>query len=153
MTTNQRLVLIAAILLGTACAGSPKPPELTRLETLRSTPDAAAARRRNPALVAEADGLAKQARASWAAEELDAARRFALLAVIKLKTAITRVAEDRQKVRIEQAQEDLVMSQREHVRLTKELSQLNQEITLLEKLKAERAQGVADRARMTADKA
>ncbi len=130
--------LIVAVVVATTawgCASAkPKPPELQTLETLRHTPEAEAALKHSPDLVGESDRLQGAAKAAWKQEETESSRGHALLGWIKLKTAIAKWEQDQVKARIEAADTDLARSEKDFTRLSKDLSAVQEQIVLLEKL-------------------
>lgn len=124
---------IGAILLG--CATPPKPPELEALEKLRADPAAAAAAKRAPDLVGNADSWLARARKDWQDNDLEDAAHKALMGQIKLKQAIALTEQDRAKSRMATADAEVERAQDEHARLQKDLAALNEQIALLQRLR------------------
>jgi len=129
----MRLTIIIALLA--ACGHrAPRPRELDTLDNLRRTPDADAAAKRSPELVREADHLEGRSHQAWKDNELEDSRLDALLGWIKLNTAIAVWQQDQAKRRIDAADADKAKTDKEYARVAKDLSTLQEEIALLEKL-------------------
>jgi outer membrane protein OmpA-like peptidoglycan-associated protein len=131
-------VLIAALALG--CATPPKPPELDAFEKLRADPSAAAAAKKSPDLVNNADRWLARSQDEWKSNDLDESVNSALMGQIKLKQAIAVAEQDRAKVRSAAADADLERAKDENARLEKDLAAMNEQLGLLKKLQQQSAE-------------
>jgi outer membrane protein OmpA-like peptidoglycan-associated protein len=129
--THGRFALVALVF---ACATPPMPRELDALERLRAGSNVTAASRRAPSLTEDADKLGSRAREEWMSRDLDESRRDALMATIKLKTALALVEQDQSKTRIGAGEAELGRLTDEQGRLLRDLTVLQEQIALLEKL-------------------
>lgn len=86
-----RMILCTILLAG--CASAPKPKELLDLEELRKAKSYASAQQAQPALVKESDEDYKKSVEAWDESELDLAKDWAILATIKLRTALAIIEE------------------------------------------------------------
>lgn len=133
---------LAALAFATTvgCATPPKPPELDAFEKLRADPAAAAAAKRSPDLVNNADRWLARSRDEWQSNDLDDAANSALMGQIKLKQAIALAEQDRAKARAAAADAEIERANDEHARLEKDLSALNEQVALLKRLQAQGAE-------------
>lgn len=117
-----------------ACATAPKPAALTAYEELHRSANVEPTRKRFPALVANAEQYGQRATQEWDSGDLDESTRAALMAQIKLKTALARYEQEHAKARVqqlstEQAQADAVLAD-----VTKDLNAVTEQIALMERL-------------------
>jgi len=137
-----RLVALAVSVVAClgACATAPKPPELETLERLRADPGAAAAAKRAPDLVKSADHWLAKARQDWQENDIEDAVHEAMMGIIKLKQALALAEQDRGKSRIINAQAEHESAADQHQRLKRDLSALNEQVALLERLQVQAAE-------------
>ena len=84
------LVGAAGVLGGPAgCATPPRPRELDAYDALKKGANLQEAAKRSPDLVASSDKLGTKATEEWQSNDLEDSRRDALMAQVKLKTALT----------------------------------------------------------------
>src|SRR5437763_10105133 len=98
LTRFGLLLLPAAI---AACATPPKPRELEAYELLRSASNVQEASKKSPDLVAGAEKMADRSREEWQSNDLEEARRDAIMANIKLKTALALMEQEQLKTKIQ----------------------------------------------------
>ncbi len=125
---------LSGALAAFGCATPPKPPELEAFERLRAAPAAEEAAKRAPDLVKGADRFLAQSRKEWQGNDLDDARKAALLGQIKLKHAMAISEQENAKRRISAADNELATRQDEFARLQKDLSAMKEQVALLQKL-------------------
>jgi outer membrane protein OmpA-like peptidoglycan-associated protein len=141
--------LLAAV--GLACATPPKPRELEAFDNLRKTneaklPDVA---RRSPDLMAEADRRSTAAHEEWQSNDLDEARGNALMAQIKLKTAIAVYDQDQLKAQIQSLSSQESHAEEELTGLSKDLASEQEKLALLQKYVEARKTAAADKERLS----
>jgi outer membrane protein OmpA-like peptidoglycan-associated protein len=139
--------LLAAALAG--CATPPKPRELDAYDNLKRTAPMADATKRSPDLVSTADRLGEKAREEWQSNDLDDSRRDALMAHIKLKTALALADQEKAKARIQQLSSEQAAAEEEYGNLAKDLSAATEQVNLLTKLGEARRSADADRRRLS----
>lgn len=131
--------LVSAALLA-ACATPPRPRELDAYEALKRNPNIQEAAKRSPDLVTSSDKLGTKAREEWESNDLEEARRDALLAQIKLKTALALLEQEQLKARIQIVNNDQAAADEELASVSKDLASEAEKLTLLQKyLEARRA--------------
>jgi outer membrane protein OmpA-like peptidoglycan-associated protein len=130
---------LAALVLCTAlgCATAPKPPELDAFEKLRADPAAAAAAKKSPDLVSNADHWLSRSQEEWKSNDLEESVNSALMGQIKLKQAMAVSELDRARVRSAAADADVERAKDEQARLDKDLAALNEQLALLKRLQAQ----------------
>jgi hypothetical protein len=141
------VLLLAATLAG--CATPPKPRELEAYDNLKRTAPMAEVSKRSPDLVSVADRMGEKAREEWQSNDLDESRRDALIAHIKLKTALALTEQEKSKARIQQVSSEQAASDEEYASLAKDLAALTEQVTLLRKLGEARKSADADRQRLS----
>jgi outer membrane protein OmpA-like peptidoglycan-associated protein len=142
--TGFALAQLVALGLALGCATPPKPPELDAFERLRNDPAAAAAAKRAPDLVNNADRWLARSRDEWQSNDLDEAVHSALMGQIKLKEAMARAEQERAKA-VAAATVEIERSRDEQARLSKELTAMNEQLALLGKLQAQAAELSAEK--------
>jgi outer membrane protein OmpA-like peptidoglycan-associated protein len=140
---------LSLLILVSACASAPKPAELETLEKLRTQANLAAAQKRHPELARESEELFGKATEEWQAKDLEESRRDALMASIKLKTAMALAEQDQARARIARADSELARSEAEYAQVAKELNTTNEQISLLRKLGEARASAATDKAKLS----
>jgi outer membrane protein OmpA-like peptidoglycan-associated protein len=138
MTDSDRLMRRAALLalVFTACSTAPKPKELEALEQLKGGNLVEQARKRAPSLVEDSDKFYAKAQEEWQGGKLEDSRRDALMGSIKLKTALALVEQDRAKARASAADTELRKAEDEYGRVAKDLAATNEQVALMERLRA-----------------
>jgi outer membrane protein OmpA-like peptidoglycan-associated protein len=144
---------LALAMVVAACATPPKPRELEAFDTLRKTnefrlPDVS---KRAPDLMAEADRRAAAARDNWQSNDLDESRANALLAQIKLKTALALYDQDQLKAQIQSLSADEARSQEELAAASKDLASEQEKLALVQKIVDARKAAEADKQQMTTE--
>jgi outer membrane protein OmpA-like peptidoglycan-associated protein len=134
--------------MGAACATPPKPRELEVYDVLRQNnqaklPDIS---KRSPDLVAEAERRSAAAHDEWQSNDLDECRANALLAQIKLKTAIALYDQDQLKAQIQSLSSQESHAQEELAGLSKDLASEQEKLALLQKYVDARKTAEADKA-------
>jgi outer membrane protein OmpA-like peptidoglycan-associated protein len=152
--TNRRpFGLVAAgslaVLALAACATPPKPREIEVYETVKRNGSVAEAAKRSPELVATSDRLALKAREEWESNDLDEARRDALMAQIKLKTALAILEQEQMKARIQALSSQQADAEEEYGGMTKDLAAATDHLDLLKKLGEARKAADADKQRLS----
>jgi len=154
MTARRSALMATALLaLGVACATPPKPRELEALDNLRTVnqaklPDVA---KRSPDLMAEADRRGNAAREEWQSNDLDESRNNALMAQVKLKTAIALYDQDQLKGQIQTLSGQQAQAEEEYASLAKDLASEQEKVALLQKYVEARKAAEADKQQMTSD--
>ncbi|HSZ83018.1 MAG TPA: OmpA family protein [Polyangia bacterium] len=148
--------LVAALVVNAAgCATPPRPRELDAYEALKRSSNTTEASKRSPDLVTSSDKLGAKAHDEWESNDLEESRRDAIMAQIKLKTALALTEQDKLKAKIEKLSGDQAASQEELASVSKDLSAETENLTLLQKYLDARKTADADKARlslqMTAD--
>jgi len=133
-----------ALWLG-ACATPPKPTALVAYEDLRRDPAIEETRKRFPDLVGASDQQGDRATKEWESNNIEDSTKAALLAEIKLKTALARNAQEASKARLtvltsEQAKADETLAS-----VTKDLASMTEAVSLMEK----NVQAEAEKKRLT----
>jgi outer membrane protein OmpA-like peptidoglycan-associated protein len=147
--TGAMLVLAGAI--GVACATPPKPRELELFDTLRKTNEAnlPEAAKRSPDLTAEADRRSAAARDEWQSNDLPEARRDALIATIKLKSALAIYEQEQLKAKIQSLSGQQAQAEEESAGLSKDLASEQEKLSLLQKYVDARKTADADKQRLS----
>jgi outer membrane protein OmpA-like peptidoglycan-associated protein len=141
-------LLLGALALGCGTT-APKPRELDAYETLRKSTNLTDVSKRSPDLVAGAEKLGDHAREEWESDNLDESRRDALMAQIKLKTAIALTEQDQLKAKIQTLSSQQAQAEEEYATLAKDLASETEKLTLLEKYLEARKTADADKQRLS----
>jgi outer membrane protein OmpA-like peptidoglycan-associated protein len=144
-----KLTLLAAGLGLAACAAPPKPRELDAFEALRKNPGVGDAAKKSPDLVAAADKLATKAGDEWQSNDLEDSRRDALMAQIKLKTALAISEQEQMKARIQVLSNQQADAEEELATVSKDLASATEALELRQKLGAAQKAAAADRERLS----
>lgn len=144
------MVLLAGA-LGVACATPPKPRELELFDTLRKTNEAnlPEASKRSPDLTAEADRRSAAARDEWQSNDLPESRRDALIATIKLKSALAIYEQEQLKAKIQSLSGQQAQAEEESAGLSKDLASEQEKLALLQKYVDARKTADADKQRLS----
>jgi outer membrane protein OmpA-like peptidoglycan-associated protein len=115
-----------------ACATPPKPPALLAYESLEHDPNIEETRKRFPDLVASAEQFGEKADKNWQSNDLDDSSRAALMAEIKLKTALARNEQERAKARISVLTTDQARADEALASVNKDLAGMNEQVKLIQ---------------------
>src|SRR5581483_8696924 len=124
--------LLALSLVG--CATPPKPRELEAYEAVKKSPSVADAAKRAPDLVASSDRLGTRAHEEWESNDLEESRRDALMAQVKLKTALALLEQEQLKARIQVLSGQQADAEEEYANVAKDLAAVTEQLALLTKL-------------------
>jgi outer membrane protein OmpA-like peptidoglycan-associated protein len=116
------LAVAAAFACPLGCATPPQPRELAAYDALKKTSNTQDAAKRAPDLMAMSDRLGAKATEEWQAGDLEESRRDALMAQIKLKTALALAEQDRLKAKIEKLSGDQAAAEEESAGVAKDLA-------------------------------
>jgi outer membrane protein OmpA-like peptidoglycan-associated protein len=151
--TLPAFTLLALMSLGGLAAGcgtsAPKPRELDAYETLRKSTNLPEVSKRSPDLVAGAEKLSDHSREEWQSDNLEESRRDALMAQIKLKTAIALTETDQLKARIQTLSSEQAQAEEEYATVAKDLASEKEKLALLEKYLAVRKSADAEQQRLS----
>jgi len=128
--SGARLSALLALSFTLACATPPRPRELEAYQALKKDPTAPQAAKRAPDLVASADRFGGKAEEEWASNDLEESRRDALMAQIKLKTALALAEQDSLKARIEKLSAQQAASAEEAATVAKDLANETEKLTM-----------------------
>jgi len=141
-----RLAFCSCFLL--ACATPPRPRELDAYEVLKRNPNVQEAAKRSPDLVSSSDKLGTKAREEWESNDLEESKRDALLAQIKLKTALALLEQEQLKARIQEVSGQQAESEEEYASVSKDLASETEKLSLLQKYLEARKTAAADKERL-----
>jgi len=147
-----RLARFGALLLPVAiaaCATPPKPRELEAYDLLRSANNVQEANKKSPDLVAGAEKLAERSREEWQSNDLAEARRDAIMANIKLKTALALMEQEQLKTKIQTLSAQQAKAEEEAGDLTEKLTNETEKVALLEKYIEARQAAETEKARLS----
>ncbi|HEY4188593.1 MAG TPA: OmpA family protein [Polyangia bacterium] len=128
-----------------ACSTPPKPTALVSYEDLKRDPSLEDTRRRFPDLVGASDQYGERATKEWQSNNLEDSTRAALLAEIKLKTALARDAQEQAKARLQTVNADQAKADEALASVDKDLGAMTEQVKLMEK----NVQAEADKKRLT----
>jgi outer membrane protein OmpA-like peptidoglycan-associated protein len=141
-------LLLGALALGCGTS-APKPRELEAYETLRKSTNLTDVSKRSPDLVSGAEKLGEHSNEEWQSDNLDESRRDALMAQIKLKTAIALTEQDQLKAKIQTLSSQQAQAEEEYATLAKDLASETEKLSLLEKYLEARKTADADKQRLS----
>jgi outer membrane protein OmpA-like peptidoglycan-associated protein len=144
-------IAAALLALGAGCATPPKPRELEALDNLRAANQAKLPEvtKRAPDLIAEADRRGAAAHDNWQSNDLDESRNNALMAQVKLKTAIALYDQDQLKAQIQTLSGQQAQAEEEYAGLGKDLASEQEKVALLQKYVDARNSAEADKQRLS----
>jgi outer membrane protein OmpA-like peptidoglycan-associated protein len=144
------LALLAGA-VGLACATPPKPRELETFDTLRKMNEATLpeAAKRSPDLTAEADRRSAAAHDEWQSNDLPESRRDALIATIKLKSALAIYEQEQLKARVQTLSGQQAQAEEESTGLLKDLASEQEKLGLLQKYVEARKNADSDKQRLS----
>jgi outer membrane protein OmpA-like peptidoglycan-associated protein len=141
---------VAGLSLGwLGCATPPKPRELDAYEAVRRAPGVGDAAKRSPDLVAASERLGTKASQEWQSNDLEESRRDALMAQIKLKTALAMLEQEQLKARVQALSGQQADAEEEYASVAKDLTSATEELNLLKKLGEARKAADADKERLS----
>src|SRR5262249_4033649 len=126
-------IALVVVGLGWGCATPPRPRELDAYDVLKRSANVQEAAKRSPDLVATSDKLGTKATEEWQSNDLEESRRDALMAQIKLKTALALLEQEQLKKKIETMNSDQAKAEEEFGLASKELAHETESLTLLQK--------------------
>ena len=138
-----------AAMLG--CATPPKPRELESYEALKrqSGGGMQEAAKRSPELVATSDRLGSKAHEEWQSNDLDESRRDALMAEVKLKTALVVLEQADLKAKIQTLSKQQTDAESEYAVVAKDLASETEKLNLTQKLVEARKNAESDKQRLS----
>jgi outer membrane protein OmpA-like peptidoglycan-associated protein len=145
--TLTSTALVTALAVG--CATPPRPRELDAYESLKRSSNTQDAAKRAPDLMTSSDTLGAKASEEWQSNNLEDSRRDALMAQIKLKTALALADQDRLKAKIEKLSGQQAASEEEYASVSKDLASETEKLTLLQKYLDARKTADADKERLS----
>jgi len=151
---SRCLTRLGAVLLPVAiaaCATPPKPRELEAYDMLRKGNNISEASKRSPDLVAGAEKLADRSREEWESNDLEESRRDAIMANIKLKTALALLDQEQLKTKIQTLSAEQAKAEEEATDLTEKLANEQEKLALLEKYVEARNQAETEKQRLSAE--
>lgn len=151
MKSSTVSIAAALLALGAGCATPPKPRELEALDNLRAANQAKLPEvtKRAPDLIAEADRRGAAAHDNWQSNDLDESRNNALMAQVKLKTAIALYDQDQLKAQIQTLSGQQAQAEEEYAGLGKDLASEQEKVALLQKYVDARNSAEADKQRLS----
>ncbi|HEX3905612.1 MAG TPA: OmpA family protein [Polyangia bacterium] len=151
MKSSTVTIAAALLALGAGCATPPKPRELEALDNLRAANQAKLPEvtKRAPDLIAEADRRGAAAHDNWQSNDLDESRNNALMAQVKLKTAIALYDQDQLKAQIQTLSGQQAQAEEEYAGLGKDLASEQEKVALLQKYVDARNSAEADKQRLS----
>ena len=151
MSARLVVVLMGSVLAASGLvsggATPPRPRELEVYEKLRKDPGVADANKRSPDLVSGSDKLGARAKEAWESNDLPESRRDALMAQIKLKTALALAEQDRLKAKIEKLSAEQAGAEEEYASVAKDLASASENLVLFQKNVELRRSAEAERAK------
>jgi outer membrane protein OmpA-like peptidoglycan-associated protein len=136
--------------LAAACATPPKPRELEMYDLLRQSSNLQEANKKSPDLVAAAEKLADRSREEWQSNDLEESRRDAIMANIKLKTALALMEQEQLKAKIQSLSADQAKAEEEVADLSEKLANETEKLALLQKYVEARKAADAEKQRLSA---
>jgi outer membrane protein OmpA-like peptidoglycan-associated protein len=133
-----------------ACATPPKPRELEMYDLLRQSANLQEANKKSPDLVAAAEKLADRSREEWQSNDLEESRRDAIMANIKLKTALALMEQEQLKAKIQSLSADQAKAEEEVADLSEKLANETEKLALLQKYVEARKAADAEKQRLSA---
>ena len=115
-----------------ACATPPKPTALVAYEDLKRDPNIEDTRRRFPDLVGASDQYGDRATKEWQSNNLEDSTRAALLAEIKLKTALARDSQELAKARLQSLTAEQAKADETLTSVDKDLTSLTEQVRLMD---------------------
>src|SRR4029077_16589260 len=141
---------LLSLALAAACATPPKPRELESYELLRKSNNIVDAGKKSPDLVAGAEKLADKSREEWQSNDLEDSRRGAIMANIKLKTALALMEQEQLKAKIQNLSAEQAKAEEEASDLSEKLANETEKLALLQKYVEARKAADAEKQRLSA---
>ena len=133
-----------ALWLG-ACATAPKPAALASYQDLQSDSRLEDTRRQYPDLVSSAEQFGQRAEKDWQSNNIDDSTRAALMAEIKLRTALARYDQSQARARLQTVKTDQAREDETLAELDKDLAATAEQIKLMKKLAEARKTAESDK--------
>lgn len=151
MRTHLLAAAAATAALAIGCATPPRPRELDGYDSLKRGAGASVqeAAKRSPDLVATSDKLGAKAAEEWESNDLEESRRDALMAQIKLKTALSMLEQDQLKGKIQSLSNEQAEAEEQYAGLAKDLASETEKVSLLQKYLEARKTAEADKQRLS----
>jgi outer membrane protein OmpA-like peptidoglycan-associated protein len=137
-----------AIWLG-ACAAPPKPAALISYQDLQRDPRSEGARRQSPDMVASAEQYGMHAEKEWKSNNIDDSTRAALMAEIKLKTALNRYDQGQATARLQSLKTDQAKASEALADVEKDLAATGEQIKLMEQLALARQNALSEKQQLS----
>src|SRR5262245_16120056 len=150
LATSTRIGALLLTALVAACATPPKPRDLEAYEQLRKGANLTDATKKSPDLVASAEKLADRSREEWQSNDLEESRRDAIMANIKLKTALALMEQEQLKAKIQSLSADQAKAEEEVADLSEKLANETEKLALLQKYVEARKAADAEKQRLSA---
>ena len=147
MAPRLACALLPALLA--ACATPPKPKELEAYEMLRTGNNLQEVNKKSPDLVASAEKLGEKSREEWQSNDLEDSRRDAIMANIKLKTALALMEQEQLKTKIQTLSADQAKAEEEAADLSEKLANETEKLALLQKYVEARKTAEVDKQRLS----
>jgi outer membrane protein OmpA-like peptidoglycan-associated protein len=135
-----------ALWLG-GCATPPKPTALVSYEDLKRDPTLEDTRKRFPDMVGSSDQYGDRATREWQSNNIEDSTKAALLAEIKLRTALSRNAQEQAKARLAAITAEQMKADETLASIDKDLTSATEQVKLMEDKKRLSEQLVSDRTR------
>ena len=116
---------------------------------LRKTNNLQEATKKSPDLVASAEKLGEKSREEWESNDLEDSRRDALMAHIKLKTALALMEQEQLKAKIQTLSAEQAKAEEEATDLAEKLASETEKLALLQKYVEARKTADADKQRLS----
>lgn len=147
---DRGLLSKLALVFLVGCATPPKLSEIVALEKLRTDPTLSDPDRRAFDLLAASDALLVRSSGEWEHRKIQAAREDALMGQIKMKTAVAILQAEQAAGRVAELDAALAVARDEAGRLDDQLATAQEEVDLLERLRATKASAAKERATLSA---
>jgi outer membrane protein OmpA-like peptidoglycan-associated protein len=128
-----------------ACAAPPKPAALISYQDLQRDPRSEGARRQSPDMVASAEQYGLRAEKEWKSNNIDDSTRAALMAEIKLKTALARYDQGQAVARLQSIKGDQTKASEALADVEKDLAATNEQVKLMEQLALARQNALTEK--------
>lgn len=130
-----------------ACATPPKPTALVAYEDLKRNPNIEDTRKRFPDLVGASDLYGDRATKEWQSNNLEDSTRAALLAEIKLKTALARDSQEQSRARLQSLTGEQAKADETLASVDKDLTAVTEQVRLMDSNKRLSEQLASDQKR------
>jgi outer membrane protein OmpA-like peptidoglycan-associated protein len=135
---TRRLVVLVAVAALAGCAQLPRPKELLDFAALRDSKDYSKALEKQPDLVKQSDDNYFKSLEAWRDKDIEIAKYWASLGMIKLRTALSTVQEETAHQRADVARKELGELKKREQELKRQLGEADEQLELHAKLDAAR---------------